>query len=240
MQHFIILDDDITHNMSINKRLELIFKKYGLQALIALSTTNPNEVLEYSSNNNKRNNVYLLDVNVQSSVTGIDVAGSIRELDVKAYVVFISGHPEFVLPSLKTKVFDYLIKPVSAQTLETCINLIYQDFKKLNAEIGQTLTIKSGFTLYNIKLDEITYLEKYGHLLEVHTVTGKIQCSESLESMELKLDKKRFFRCHRSYIVNLSYISRIDSANGLIYLKNGEECPVSKRCKKELKSICCI
>ncbi|MHB8062876.1 MAG: LytR/AlgR family response regulator transcription factor [Ruminiclostridium sp.] len=240
MLHFVILDDDATHNINTNKRLQLIFKKHELEASIALNTTDPMQVIEYCSRNNTRNNVYLLDINVQSTITGIDIAGIIREQEVKAYIIFVSAHPEYVMPSLKTKIFDYLIKPVSIDTLESCVNSIYKDFIKVNDKISQTINIKSGFNMYNLKLDEIAFLEKYGHLLVVHTVSGKIESSESLESIEQKLDKKKFFRCHKSYIVSISYISRVDYPNSIIYLKNGDECAVSKRCKKELKLICNI
>jgi two-component system response regulator AgrA len=237
MLHFIILDDDILHNKNTNKRLESIFKRYNMEACISLITTKSEEVLEYCSKHNIRNNVYLLDVDVQNSINGIEVAKIIRGLDVRAYIIFISAHPEYVLPSLKTRVFDYLIKPVSIETLGKCINSINVDFIKTKTENTPLLTIKSGFSMYNLNYDEITYLEKYGHMLVVHTISGKIESSESLESIEAKLDKNNFFRCHKSYIVNTSYISKVDYSNNIIHLKNGESCVVSKRLKKELKAI---
>jgi len=240
MHHFIILDDDVTHNTNTIKRLDLIFNKHNFEATIALNTTDPNEVLEYCFKNNSRSNVYLLDVNVQRKMTGIDVASIIRSKDAKAYIVFISAHPEFVMPSLKTKVFDYLIKPVSIGVLEACISSIFKDFIKLNNEIGPILSIKSGFEVYNLLLDEIIYFEKFGHLLVVHTISKRIESAESLEHIEEKLDKMKFFRCHKSYIVNLSYISFVDYPNSIVHLKNEEECLVSKRCKKELKELCSI
>lgn len=238
MLNFTILDDDAIHNINTNKRLQFIFTKYSMEASVALNTTNSSEVIEYCAKNNTKNNVYLLDVDVQSSINGIDVAGIIREQDVKAYIVFVSAHPEYVMPSLKTKVFDYLIKPVSIDTLDKCINSIYKDFNKVNDKMVKPLTIKSGFNMYNLSFDEITFIEKYGHLLVVHTVLGKIESSESLESIESKLHKEKFFRCHKSYIVNVMHILRIDYSNNMIYLKNGECCTVSRRCKKELKTIC--
>lgn len=238
MLHFVILDDDAVHNTNTCKRLELIFKKNNLDACIALNTTKPSEVIDYCSKNSSRYNVYLLDVNVQSKINGIDIAGIIREQDIKAYIVFITAYSEFVMASLKTRVFDYLIKPVYAETLEACIISINKDFTKSSIKNVQTLSIKSGFVLHTINIEDITYLEKYGHILVAHTITGKIESSESLESIEKKLDNKLFFRCHKSYIVNISYISQIDYPNSIIYLKNGEKCIVSKRCKKELKAIC--
>ena len=238
MLNFIILDDDTTHNINTNKRLQLIFKEHSIKAQIVLQTTNPEEVMGYSLNNTIGSNVYLLDVNVQSSITGIEVASIIREQDVKSYIVFVSAHPEYVMPSLKTKVFDYLIKPVSIETLAECINSINKDFIKTSDVKVQSISIKSGFSVYNISLDEIIFFEKYGHILVMHRVSGKIESSDSLDNIECKLDKKKFFRCHKSFIINISYIIKIDYLNNIIYFKNGETCAVSKRCKKELRNIC--
>ena len=238
MLNFIILDDDPIHNSSTNKRLKFIFKKYEIEASIDLDTTKTGDVMEYCKKNNTRNNVYLLDVNVNSNLNGIEVAGIIREQDAKAYIVFISAHPEYVMSSLKTKVFDYLIKPVSIDTIAQCINSINKDFTKVNLNTTTQITIKSGFNVYNLNFNEITFIEKYGHLLIVNTVSGKIQSTESLDSIECKLDKKQFFRSHKSCIVNTTHIARIDNLNNIIYLKNGDSCVVSKRCKRELKVIC--
>jgi two-component system response regulator AgrA len=239
MHNFIILDDDITHNNHTKKRLDNIIRKHGIPVHEVFCTTNPKEVLLYSSMNKSRNNIYLLDVNVQCKITGIDVAGMIRKQEAQAYLVFISAYPEFVMPSLKTKVFDYLIKPVSTVLLEACILSVIRDFRTLNKDKQvQTLNITSGFKEYHIPLEEIVYFEKYGHVLIVHTVTARIEGTESLESIEQKLDQYSFYRNHKSYIVNISYISGIDYTNNMIRLKNGEECPVSKRHKKELKLLC--
>lgn len=240
MLNFIILDDDDSHNSNTNKRLQLIFKKYSIEASIALETTKPAEVLEYSLRNGSKNNIYLLDVNIGSCINGIDVANIIREQEVAAYIVFISAHPEFVLPSLKAKIFDYLIKPVSIDTLSECVNSISKDFMKSNSTKIQSINIKSGFNMYTLNFDEIIFFEKYVHLLVVHSTLGNIESGETLDSIECKLDKKIFFRCHKSFIVNILHIARIDFSNNIIYFKNGESCTVSKRCKKELKNLCCL
>jgi two-component system response regulator AgrA len=238
MLYFIVLDDDLAHNTNTVKRLQGIFNDYDMEAQIALKATRPEEVVEYSSKNKTENNVYLLDVNVQSNINGIDVANIIRQQEVNAYIVFVSAYPEYVIPSLKTKVFDYLIKPISSDMLTECINSIHKDFMKVNAVKDPSIVIKSGFNIYTLNLNEILYFEKYGHLLVVHNFSGKIESAESLDSIELKLDNKKFFRCHKFFIINISHIVRIDFLSNVVYLKNDETCAVSKRCKKELKNIC--
>ncbi len=234
MFNFIILDDDAVHNVNTSMRLDLIIKENSIDAKIALCTTNPDDVIAYSLKNNKQSNIYMLDVDVRKDIDGIGVAAIIREYDANAYIVFVSAYTEFVMPSLKVKIFDYLVKPVSIETLTNCIMAISKDFIKINKHKPQLFAIKSGFNMYNLNFDEIIYFEKYGHLLIVHTDIGKIESSESLENIEVKLDKMKFFRCHKSYIVNIQQIVRIDYVNNIVHLKNGEHCLVSRRCKKEL------
>ncbi len=239
MHYFIILDDDHSHNEFVVKKLNHIIQNLKQEAKVVLYTTNPNEVLHYSARNKVRKNIYLLDVDVKDSLTGIDVAARIRSQEANAYIVFISAHPEYVMPCLKTKIFDYLIKPVSIETLENCIGAIINDFIQTSKKRElPKLSIKSGFELYHIPLEEIVYMEKYGHLLVVHTITSRIEGSESLDKMEQKLDMDNFFRCHKSYIVNIAFISHIDYQNNIIFLKNGEKCMVSKRNKKGLRLLC--
>lgn len=237
MLNFIIVDDDVRHNIDMKKWLERVFEKIGIEASIPLSTTKPDDVIEYSSCCSNRNNVYLLDVDIQSNINGIEIAGIIREQDIKAYIIFVSAHPEYVMSSLKVRIFDYLIKPVSILTLGECVKAVYRDFKKIHSDTIHTLTVKSGFTAYTLNMDEIIYFEKFGHLLVIHTTTGKIESSESLDSIETRLGENCFFRCHKSFIVNTSCISKIDFTANMIHMKNGESCLMSKRSKKEMKEL---
>jgi len=238
MINFVVLDDDTRFITSTVNRLVRIFEKNDIDASVVLSTTKSEDVIAYCSNNKTKNNVYLLDVDIHSETNGIEIAGRIRQQDFKAYIVFISAHPEYVLPSLKTRIFDYLVKPVSYETLEKCITSIYKDFGISKTDSTRILVIKSGFNVYNLVFEEIIFLEKFGHHLVIHTTSGRIESTESLESIETRLNEKCFFRCHKSYIVNITFISKADYSANTIYLKNGETCLVSKRCKKELRELC--
>jgi DNA-binding LytR/AlgR family response regulator len=238
MLNFIILDDDESHNLYTKERLKLIFERNRINGEIWLVASDPRAVIEYAETAHSGNSVYLLDVDVNSNISGLDIAMHIRETDMRSYIVFMSAYPEYVMPSLKTKVFDYLLKPVPVEDLERCIVAIDKDNRVINPESFQPLTIRSGFIIHNIKPEEIVFLEKYGHVLVIHTVNGRIESQDTLENMENKLDSNRFYRCHKSFIVNLSFISNVDYLNNIIRMKNDETCLVSKRCKRELKSIC--
>lgn len=238
MLNFILMDDELQHNIHMKKRLDSIFDRHGLEACMGLSATKPSEVLAYSLDNLERNNVYFLDVDLSCDLNGIELAMKIREHDARSYIIFVSAHPEFVMPSLKTKIFDFLVKPISLEILEKCVLSIYRDHMSLKNDKKQLLLLKSGLKVYQINTDEIVFLEKFGHLLVVHTLKGQITSHESLDNIAGKLDEQWFCRCHKSYIANIKHIAEINYKNNLINFKNGESCILSKRCKKELKLKC--
>lgn len=238
MLKFVILDDETEHNQNMKKRLIAIFQKHGADMKIELITTEPYSVLEYSAENMDSDNVYFLDVDIGCDMNGIELAMRIRKHDAKSYIIFVSAHPEFVMPSLKTKIFDFLVKPISMETLEECVLSVYKDYTYLKNKERQTLAVKSGFNVHQLDIADIIFLEKYGHLLVIHTSNGQFRSQESLENIESKLDKKIFCRCHKSYLANVFHIEEIDNKNNMIRFKNGESCFFSKRCKKELNLIC--
>ena len=237
MLNFILMDDDAKHNENMKKRLDHIFDKHGIEAVTRLVSTDASQVMEYSKENLGADNVYFLDVDFGCEINGIDLAAEIRKSDARSYFVFVSAHPEFVMPSLKTKVFDFLVKPISLETLEKCVINVYNDSISLKKDPGQTLSIKSGINVYHLNVEDILFLEKYGHLLVIHTLNGQIRSKESLVNIEAKLDRSKFFQCHKSYIVNIDHITEIDNKNNLISFRNGETCLISKRHKRELKNV---
>jgi Response regulator of the LytR/AlgR family len=240
MLNFIIMDDEQKHNVNMKRRLDYIFEKHCIDAVTRLTASDPSQVLEYSMENVDSDNVYFLDVDLGCEINGIDLAAQIRNYDARSYFVFVSAHPEFVMPSLKTKIFDFLVKPISLEILEKCVLDIYKDSVSLKKEAGQILSIKSGINVHQLKIEEIIFLEKYGHILVVHTVNGQIRSKESLATIENRLDQNKFFKSHKSYLVNIDQISEIDNKNNLIHFKNGESCLMSKGHKKELKLACTI
>ena len=240
MLKYVIMDDEIKHNLNMKKRLDNIFDKHSLEAVTKLVATEPSDVLQYSIENVNEDNVYFLDVDFGCDITGIEVAMQIREHDARSYIIFISAHPEFVMPSLKTKIFDFLVKPISIDTLEKCILSIHKDFLSLRKDEKQTFILKSGVKVYQLNMEDIIFLEKFGHQLVVHTLNGQISSLDSLENVKNKLDSNNFFRCHKSYIANLHHIEEIDYKNNLIFFKNRENCLLSKRYKKELKIKCLL
>ena len=230
MLNFIICDGNEKHNENMLLRLERIFKNNNIDGVITLVSTDPLEVIKYSSINYNTINVYILEINLKSNMTGIELAGRVRERDPQAYFIFATAHQEYTLLSLKLKTFDFLIKPISFEILEECIKRLYNDF----IQIDYYISIKSGTKLHVLKRNDTIFCEKFGQILIIHTINSTIRCYETLESVESRVNSNFFFKCHKSYLINIKHISTINIKDNTISMSNGEVCLLSRNSKKKL------
>ncbi|RLD58480.1 MAG: hypothetical protein DRJ01_12515 [Bacteroidetes bacterium] len=95
------------------------------------------------------------------------------------------------------------------------------------------LNTNDGFIC--ISLDDILYVKSSNHYCFLYTNNNEeIKIATPLKQLENIFDNKYFYRCHRSYIVNLNYINMINTKTSIIYLVNEKEVPLSRRNKSEL------
>lgn len=90
MLDFVLCDDNFNVLNKLEKMLESIFIEKNLDARIALSTTAPEELINYIRNN--KVNVIILDIDLKSNVSGLDLAYIIRKNDKNVYIIFTTGH----------------------------------------------------------------------------------------------------------------------------------------------------
>ena len=109
MLNFILCDDNLNALKRLEGMLESVFINKKFEAQIALSTTEPSDVIEYLKNNTV--NVVILDIDLKAKVSGLDLANLIRKKDKNVYIIFTTGHLEYGLLAYKYKTFDYLPKP---------------------------------------------------------------------------------------------------------------------------------
>lgn len=88
---------------------------------------------------------------------------------------------------------------------------------------------KNG-TLQTIFLHDILYCEVFDHRVYIHTVCGDLEYSGTLDTLEGRVDE-RFFRCHRSFLVNMCHVVRQEK--GFVFLTGGYKILVSRRKQKK-------
>ena len=147
MLNFVLCDDSIPSLKRLSKLLESIFIKNNIEAEISYSASNPHDLLEYVKSN--KVDVLFLDINLNSNLTGCDIADLIRKSNKNIYIIFLTGHLEYALLAYKYKTFDYLVIPIVNERLEETILRLVEDMTlKPNQFIKLKYTCQSGSSSY--------------------------------------------------------------------------------------------
>ncbi len=165
-----------------------------------------------------------MDIELNAPKNGIDLASSVNEACSDTQIVFVTGHPDCYYQQIFLKPVNlcgYLAKPVDSAVLE---KLLQKAMETIRAREAQKLLIQQNGTIHAVPISRIKYLESRGHQVIIHT-DEKLICYERLEKLMARLSRS-FFQCHKSYLVNMDFIRRIEKSSAL--LKNGEAIPISK------------
>lgn len=218
MLDFVLCDDNPNVLNKLEKLLETIFIENNFEARIALSTTQPEELISHMRNNNVH--VVILDIDLRSNLSGLDLANIIRNEDKNIYIIFTTGHLEYGLMAYKYKTFDYIPKPITRDRLEDTVTRLFEDVSGCKTDF---VRLDNNKTI--IKQNTIQYIQKDGMKTIFHTETREYETYSSFKTIMQQLPE-HFMQCHKSYIVNTSKIIGIDSANNTILLDDKE--PYSK------------
>ncbi len=246
MLNFIICDDDTTSVRAIEKALEKIIARKEVPSEITLATSEPQKVLEYVDHakmTTEVTNVYILDIDLNYKITGLEIARRIRKVDTLAYIIFITGHLEFAMLTYKYKIkaFEYLTKPVSFDDFSKCIADLMKDYNKLSSLMESDgnvyFPIKAGQIVHNVRINDIIYVEASGPKVIFHTPTAIIESYTSLTLVYNALCgmSENFFRIHRTYVINLLHIKEINYYSFYVVLDNNAKCPIARVKRGEIR-----
>jgi len=228
MLKFAICDDSNSSRSKCINMLHKIFDNNNVEGDIVFETSDPEKFLDYLIRNHI--DVALIDIELKADLSGIDIAKKIREFNKAIYIVFITAHIEYALLAFKVKTFDYLIKPVSYEKIEECIlRLVQYNY----TESLDSVKIKCGSSTYMINKNDIVYIEKVNSKCYVYTVNEIIETYSTLEDLEISLPSN-FQRSHKSYIVNINKISRVNTVANEVIFNNSFKCYLGRKFKKKL------
>lgn len=179
----------------------------------------------------------------------------LKEIEIINFeTVFTTSHPEFAIKAIKSDAFDYLLKPIKTNDL---IETIKRFEIKLLKNITQNnhsfikdnntndsvviskiaLPTEKGYEF--IKINSILYCEANSNYCKIICVDGKeIVLAKTLKVIEKMLPSNLFQRIHKTYLVNINYITKYNKTNSLeIELTNGKKLPVSFRQKENFLNV---
>lgn len=179
------------------------------------------ELLE--SARQERFTLYLLDV-MMPGMTGLETAREIRRFDDAAEIVFLSSSPDFAYESYGVRALNYLLKPVTRDTLFALLDQI----RLREEKNGEALTLKTGSSIIRMPYSHICYVEVIGKHVYFHLTDRNVrEVAGSLKDFApALLPRPEFMRVHRSYIVNMLQVEELSSAGLRTF--QGEHLPVSR------------
>lgn len=146
------------------------------------------------------------------SLSGDSALDFIEKNMLKQIIVLTTAFSEFALKAYELDVFDYLLKPISFERFEKCVNKVFQYIFLKNESYSNHLTflfLKNGKMLHKVFFDEIYYVQSMSNYYRVVTEKQTFVLYGSITEFYNKLDSKIFDRVHRSYIVNTNKITGI-------------------------------
>lgn len=170
----------------------------------------------------ERFDLVFLDVQMDPP-DGLETAKALRRRGDGCLVVFLTVLRERVFDAFEVRAFDYLVKPASPERLRRTLERALEDLDRRRA---RTLLVQRGNAREVVPLDEIVYCEVMGRKVYLHREDGGVlDYYDKLADLERRLGSG-FFRCHRSYLVNLDHVR--GCGGGQVRLSGGEAVPVSR------------
>jgi len=168
----------------------------------------------------KNFDILLLDIEMGGQ-NGVELAKEIRESDTKLIIIFITGFPDFISEGYDVSALHYLMKPIKE---EKFFEVLEKAFKNLT-QTKKFLSLTVDGVLYRLPLSEIRYIEAQDHYVIIRTINQEYKTKMNLSDIEKSLDNG-FFRCQRSFAVNLKFVYKITRT--FIVLDDMVEIPLSR------------
>ena len=224
MIKFAICDDEPIMMQEISNQLSQYMNERKITSYSVANFSNGCALLESDCNFD----IVFLDIQMDN-LDGIETAKILRQRKNHSLLIFVTVLKEYVFHAFEVEAYDYLLKPLDSDHFQRTMD---RAIRTLAQRAGKSIVIQRGSSCDVVPLTQIVYCEVQGRKVYVHQSNGKIiDYYDNLENFERQMDS-RFFRCHRSYLVNLDYVRGCDT--GLVTLSLGAQIPVSRLRERDL------
>lgn len=165
-----------------------------------------------------RPDVAFVDIDLNGD-NGLECAKIMTELNPKLKVIFATAHSEYMANAFEIYAFDYLVKPFNVERVVKTLSRIRGEETAVNVgeesvaqpeQYSDKLMIKGKDQVTFVDKKDIIFIERSDNATNIVTKDETYKTSVSLGGIEEKLNPAEFMRCHKSYIVNISMISKIE------------------------------
>lgn len=236
MIKFVICEDKIEELELANKYVVKSMMNYDVEYKISKFTRYTKELKKIIEDDTDIK-VYILDIELPS-VSGLEIASEIREIDDESVIIFVTSHSESKNDIFYSRLgaVDFISKyhRYEERLAETIVYVMDRLYK------NKVLTFTYNYVQTRLRYREINYIEKVPSQNKciIHEVNGgQKSIATSITKLKSKM-KPLFFQSHKSCLINISNVSEVDYSKSIIYFKNGETTNlIAPSARKELKKI---
>lgn len=169
-------------------------------------------------------------------------------------VIFTTAFDEFAIKAFEANAVDYLLKPFSQERFDKAVSKWQEQKPDATEKTTQSIlesasmspsqrhriVVRNGSKIKIISVNDVFYLEAADDYVKIHTQEGYYLKNKTMNHFEQTLDNSHFVRSHRSYIVNVQQITRIDpyeKDSHVAVLRSGIKVPVSRSGYGKLKEV---
>lgn len=180
---------------------------------------------------NHKVDLLFLDINMPE-MSGLEM---LKTLNDPPRVILTTAHSEYALESYEYGVVDYLLKPIKLERFIKAINTVaglYNIKPADREESPKFIFIKEEHITHKVDCTDILYVEAYGNYLKIYTKDKTYVQRETMNNIQKRLPDDLFIRVHKSYIINLSQLTKI---SGNVLFINSVEIPLGSIYKLALQ-----
>lgn len=233
----ILVDDEISNLKGLEKKLNTLFPNI----IILEKFQEPEAAIKKL--NNTAIDILFLDIQMPR-INGFELLSNIKNINFQ--IIFVTAFSEFALEAFKKNAIDYILKPIDNNELKAAVNKALENLKlqkeqnnfdKLSKLISESMAqnnkiivpTQNGVSFLNE--DEVLHLEGYQGYTKIHLQNNTILTSSyNLGKFEKTIGPK-FFKCHKSHIINLEKVRHLEN-EGYLILDNETHVPISRANKK--------
>jgi len=246
-----VCENDSQYLEDITSCIEKLILIDELELKLEMSVSDPGEIINFIENK-QVDGLYFLDIELDHGQNGINVARTIRKHDPMGTIAFITAHPNYRELTFKYNVeaVDYIQKGNEdelRERIKACVYRARQKYAKRHDGSRYNFKLPKG-TDVSCNYEDILFFEtdpSVSHRVILHTKRMQYVYYYTLDKVLKELPKNMFFRCHRSFIVNLCNLTEtckteLMQGKPAMTMPNGVECKVSSGNRKALLNFMAV
>lgn len=230
----VLVDDE----QDSSRVLELLFKKYIPNVEVIAKFSDSFEALRYLQDNPI--DLLFLDIEMPR-MNGFELLEALQPVEFKT--ILVTAYDDYGIKAVKSKIYDYLVKPIDKDDLKACIDRFELDHQKDENDVGQAkidtqgrIILPTGNEYEFIDIDSIIRCESDDNYSQVYYGNNqRIMVSRTLKFVEESLPSDQFLRVHSKHLINIHRIQKyVKSDGGYFLIDTQEKIPLSRYRKDEI------